>query len=139
MIPVKAGSRLALVAGIVLAGVGGSVQAQPPQPEAQRANLMALHDALHLSAEQEPAWRAYLRATTPDPQAEARRQAAASMLPKLPTPRRIDLITAAMQQDLDAFRRAGDAVKAFYNVLTPEQRATFDRQTLQLGGGAQPR
>lgn len=138
VIAVKAYARPALIAGIVLAALAGSAQAQA-QPQAQRANLMALHDALHLTPDQEPAWRAYLAATAPDPQADARRQAAVAMIPNLPTPRRIDLITAAMQQDLDAFRREGAAVKAFYAILTPAQRATFDRQTLQLGGGAQPR
>ena len=123
--------RTAAVAAVL--SLAGAAQAQP-------VNLSSLHDALHLSAAQEDAWRAYTAAVAPDPFADARRRSAMQMLPSLPTPRRIDLITAAMQQDLSSFQRQGQAVKAFYNVLTPQQQAVFDRQTLQLGqGGGPPR
>ncbi len=89
-----------------------------------------LHDALHLTAEQEAAWRDYQAAIAPDPQAGARRRATEQMLPQLPTPRRIALVEAAMSQELAEFRRQGEAVTAFYSRLTPQQQVTFDRQTL---------
>ena len=48
----------------------------------------------------------------------------------LTTPRRIDLIEANMQADQEVMHRQGEATKAFYGSLTPEQRAVFDRETL---------
>jgi periplasmic protein CpxP/Spy len=53
------------------------------------------------------------------------------MMAKLPTPRRVDLINAEMDQDVAAMRRQGEAVKAFYAQLTPQQQSTFDRVTAQ--------
>jgi hypothetical protein len=108
---------------------------------AQTANLSSLHDALHLSAAQEAAWRTYVAAIAPDPSAAARRASAMRMIPTLTTPRRIDLMLAAMEQDLAAFHRQGEAVKAFYAQLSPDQQRVFDRQTLQLSSppaGAEP-
>ncbi len=97
-------------------------------------DLSSLHDALHLTAAQEDGWRAYRSAITPDPQAEARHRQASMLMATLPTPRRVDLIDAEMQEDLAMVRRQGDAVKAFYSGLTPDQQRTFDRQTLQGQG-----
>jgi hypothetical protein len=34
-----------------------------------------------------------------------------------------------MSQDIADFHRQGEAVIAFYNQLTPDQQAIFDRQT----------
>lgn len=98
--------------------------------QAAPVRLTQLHDALHLTAEQEDAWRAYEAAIAPSPEAEARRQAAQRMLPQLATPRRIALIDATMSQDLEEFRRQGQAVTAFYGRLTPDQQKVFDRETL---------
>jgi hypothetical protein len=103
-----------------------SAAAQPAPPR-----LGQLHDALRLSAAQEDGWRAYEAAIGPSPQGDARHRAAQALLPKLTTPRRIALLNATMEQDLADLRRQGDAVIAFYQRLSPEQQATFDRQTLQ--------
>jgi hypothetical protein len=104
---------------------------QPPQGPSPQEQMSQLHDALRLSAAQEPAWHAYTAALAPDPAMEARRRAASDMMAKLPTPRRVDLINAEMEQDLAAMHRQGDAVKAFYAQLTPQQQSTFDRITAQ--------
>jgi hypothetical protein len=92
--------------------------------------LAQLHDALHLSAEQEEGWRGYVAAIGPDPEADDRRRATEALLPGLTTPRRIALIGAAMALDLADARRRGEAVKAFYERLSPDQQKTFDRQTI---------
>ncbi len=94
------------------------------------AELIRLHDDLHLAAGQESAWTDYLRAITPDPQVEARHRATQELMPMVPTPRRIALIEATMTQDELDFRRQGEAVKAFYGKLTPDQQKVFDRDTL---------
>jgi hypothetical protein len=100
-----------------------------PPAFAQSGELAALHDALNLTPAQELAWRTYRAAVAPDPETAARRKAAAALLPTVPTPRRIALIDAQMQADLDAVRRQGQAVEAFYDALDPVQKRVFDAQT----------
>lgn len=75
-----------------LLATGAAAQALPPK-------LVALHEALHLSGDQEAAWRDYVAAISPRPDQQARRQAADQLIPLVPTPRRIALMQAAMDQD----------------------------------------
>jgi hypothetical protein len=103
--------------------------------QAVTAELIRLHDALHLTAAQEAAWTRYTQAIAPNSQAEARHQAADSLMSTLTTPRRIALISATMAADEADFRRYASAVTAFYGTLTPSQQLTFDRETLPQGGG----
>lgn len=128
----------ALCLSLALAAGAASAQ-QPTAGQEPPVRMTQLHDALHLTADQEQAWRAYASAVTPDPYAQARHQAAQRMLPQLPTPRRIALIDATMSQDLTDFRRQGQAVTAFYARLTPDQQKVFDRETVpatpQQSGG----
>ena len=117
---------------------GGAARAQPPLPggasgagqPAGSAELIRLHDDLHLSASQEQDWRQYAVAIAPSRDVMARHRATSELLPLVPTPRRIALIEATMAQDAIDFRRQGEAVTAFYARLTPEQQRTFDRETL---------
>jgi hypothetical protein len=117
-----------IILGFWLAAVMSSGAAQAAQ--AVNSDLIRLHDDLHLTEAQEPAWRDYTNAIAPDPQTQARHQATEELLPMVPTPRRIALIQATMQQDDLAFRKQGAAVNAFYALLTPEQQKVFDRDTL---------
>jgi hypothetical protein len=111
-----------------------SAAAAQPLDSSVTPQLNRLHDALHLTSAQEPAWRAYERAIAPNPDVEARHRATDQMLPSLPTPRRIALIAATMDADAADFRKQGAAVTAFYSQLTPAQRRTFDAQTLPSRG-----
>jgi hypothetical protein len=90
-----------------------------------------LHDALNLSAQQEPAWSAYQGAIAQDPQQRARAEQAQMLMPTLPTPRRLALIRAQMQSDMEVFEQNTHAVLAFYAALSPEQQRIFDRETAQ--------
>ncbi|THD81784.1 MAG: hypothetical protein E7812_02925 [Phenylobacterium sp.] len=94
------------------------------------AELIRLHDDLHLSEGQEAAWRDYTRSIAPSPQAEARHRAAVELMPSVPAPRRIALMEATMASDLADFRRQGQAVVAFYDQLSPDQQRTFDGETM---------
>lgn len=145
-VPRRAPRRLARFAvPICLVSVlaGGAALAQPPgyggppgrsfgpsDSSQQPSELASLHAALHITAAQEGAWRAFVAATQPDPQQQARERAAEQMLPTLTSPQRVDLSVDAMEADLDSLRARGRALKAFYATLTPSQQATFDRQTL---------
>ena len=102
---------------------------------AQARDAGELHAALHLTESQETNWRAYQQALEQDPVTQARHQSAQMMMAGLPTPRRIDLLDANMQADLEVMHRQGEATKAFYATLTPEQQKVFDRQTLPAPGG----
>ncbi len=135
----------ALLAAPLLDATGAHAQGAYPQPpqgpynhpqgaaapgEEGAPDLQGLHDALRLTPAQDRDWQAYVAAIAPDPGAEARHRSAAMMMATLPTPRRIDLITSAMEEDVSAMRRQGDAVKAFYARLTPDQQRIFDAKTL---------
>ena len=116
--------RLVLASCLFFAAAAGPAAAQ-----AVNANLLQLHDDLHLSANQEAAWRDYTLAVQPTPEMQARHKAAQELLPLVPTPRRIALLQANMEQDQADFRRQGAAVIAFYDQLTPAQQRTFDLET----------
>jgi len=124
-------ATLGVAAAIVLASPGAAL--------AQAQDAAELHAALHLTLQQETAWRAYQAALEPDKVSQARHQSAQMMMAGLPTPRRIDLLDANMQADLEVMHRQGEATKAFYAGLTPEQQKVFDRETLPPPGGPDDR
>ena len=121
---------LALVCCLALWAPGAVAAAE----QAVSADLLRLHEELHLSDGQEAAWRDYTRAIAPDPQAEARHRAAAELMPAVPTPRRIALMQATLESDAADFRRHAAAVIAFYGQLTPAQQRTFDLETAPKPG-----
>ena len=96
---------------------------------AQTTGLQGLHDALGLSPAQETSWQTFVAATSSRGEREARQQRAAEMMPTLTAPQRADLSIAMMQADLATLETRAAALKAFYAVLTPAQKVTFDRQT----------
>jgi protein CpxP len=59
---------------------------------------------------------------------------------KLTTPERIDkmqaLHTERMNEHAAMMKKHGDATKAFYAVLSPEQKKTFDAEHVRHGGPA---
>lgn len=124
---------IALGFGLVLAA-GGAARAE----QAVNADLLRLHDDLHLSDSQEAGWRDYTTAIAANPQTVARHQATESLLPTVPTPRRLALIEASMAQDAADFKRQGAAVIAFYNKLTPAQQRTYDQETVPSVSNPRP-
>jgi hypothetical protein len=129
---------LVMLSMLSLSAAGAALAQGQPQGPSPQEQLSRMHDALRLTDAQEGAWRAYVAALQPDPSMESRRRSAADMMPKLTTPRRIDLINAEMAEDMAAMRRQGEAVKAFYAQLTPQQQSTFDRITAQAPQGEGP-
>lgn len=121
-----------IVLGFFVAGLTAGVAAagQAPRELPVTAELLRLHDDLRLTDSQESDWKAYAMAVAPNPEAEARHRATSELLPLVPTPRRIALIEAMMNQDALDFKRQAAAVNAFYATLTPDQQKAFDRDTL---------
>lgn len=104
--------------------IATSAAAQVPQ-----AQLARLETALRLTPQQMDAWRAYQSATEPNAQEQAREASAQRMLPQLPTPRRIALMQAVLEDRLADFRRRSTGVETFYGQLTSDQQRIFDQET----------
>lgn len=92
---------------------------------------------LKITASQEGAWTTFTSAMKPSAEMMAKRPDPAEMA-KLPTPERIDKMKALHTQHMadmtTAMDKRGDATKAFYAVLTPEQQKTFDAQSMHHQG-----
>jgi len=92
----------------------------------------ALKAQLKLSPAQEAAWTTFTTAMKPTGAMLANRPDRAQ-LAKLPTPERINtmqaLHTRRMTDMSAAMTQRGEATKAFYAVLTPEQQKVFDAST----------
>jgi hypothetical protein len=101
-----------------------------------QASFARLKGALHLNAQQMEAWSTYQAAMAADPAAQAREAAAHRMLPQLPTPRRLALIQATLEDRLAEFRKRSARIEDFYGQLTPDQQRIFDQETSPAARGA---
>ncbi len=120
----RAGLAMGLCAALIAAAPPASSQTVGQSP------INALHQALHLSPQQESAWQAYRAQASAPTRAQDRRRAASVMFPNLSAPQRMDLIEAEMKQELADLQHQSQALKAFYATLSPDQKSTFDAQTL---------
>ena len=121
-------------------GRNGMKHHDPAKMQAWIAKRQAeLKAQLKITAPQEGAWNAFTIAMQPPA------RPCAHMTPeqraefdKLSTPERIDKMRALRTQrmaDMTAnMDKRGDATKALYAVLTPEQKKTFDTEALKLAG-----
>jgi hypothetical protein len=126
--------RAALLALIV---TGGATTALAPPALSQPDSgtfLQRLHSDLQLSPSQEGAWNSYQQSLRVDPQDYARQRDAQARMPGLNGPARMDLAISMAEQNLAGMRSRGDALKAFYATLSPEQQKVFDRDTMAPGG-----
>jgi hypothetical protein len=105
-------------------------QAGPPTPAEQSDRL---RQALTLRPDQEGDLQAFIAAMQPKPgeieglRAEVAREAS------LPTPQRLDAVTARLDRMRAEVMDRIAATRAFYARLTPDQQRAFDR--LPPGGG----
>jgi hypothetical protein len=95
--------------------------------QAHRAERMAaMKEQLKLTPAQESAWTTYTAALQPG---ERHARLDRKDLAQLTTPERIDRMRALRAQHGAEADRRGEATKAFYAALTPEQQKTFDAQS----------
>lgn len=96
--------------------------------EHRAQRLAALKSTLNLTPAQESAWTTYTTALQP-----GERHARLDMrgMDKLTTPERIDRMRAVRAQHAAEADRRGEATKAFYATLAPEQQKTFDAKAHQ--------
>ena len=116
---------------VFLFAAGAQAQMPPPNAPSPSQQLQHLHDALNLRADQDAAWRDYMRSTVPDPEEMAQRRDGMQRMSGLNAPARVDLSIQMMRIDLASLQRRGAALKTFYSSLTPEQQAAFDRETMR--------
>lgn len=90
----------------------------------------ALKEQLKLTPNQEPAWNSYMASMQ---QGDGHARLDRKELDKLTTPERIDRMRVLRTQHAAEADRRGEATKAFYAVLTPEQQKTFDARTHRMG------
>ena len=88
---------------------------------------------LKVTAAQEAAWTTYVAAMKP-PASMMTRSSEWADIAKLPTPERIDkmktLRNQRMTEMIATMDKHGDATKALYVTLTPEQQKVFDAQSI---------
>jgi hypothetical protein len=104
-------------------------QGQPPPVAGQPPPLSALPSLLQLQPDQREAWRTYTDAIAADRAAHQNPSDMAQQLNLMQTPERLDAMVDQMKADEAAFQRRAAATKAFYAVLTPDQKQTFDTIT----------
>lgn len=96
------------------------------QMKARMAKRQAeLHDKLKLNATQETAWKDYVAKMIP-PARPPRPDRA--QFDQLPAPQRMEKTLAMMKEGEARMADRLAATKAFYEVLTPEQKQTFDQE-----------
>jgi len=118
--------NIALISVFLCLFLTGTAVAQNAPPP----GFAALHDSLALRPEQEQAWQSFRRATEASLGEVARQRQTYEQMDSLNAPQRIDLSIQLMRSDLRQLERRGDAMKAFYATLSPEQKTIFDRETL---------
>ncbi|RZJ60309.1 MAG: hypothetical protein EON49_08810 [Acidovorax sp.] len=91
----------------------------------QAKRMAALKDQLRLTPAQESGWTTFTTALQPG---ERTARLDRKDMDKLTTPERIDRMRALRAQHAAEADRRGEATKAFYTTLTPEQQKTFDAQ-----------
>ena len=87
----------------------------------------ALKATLAITAEQEPAWNAFVARTAAEPQ--MKRPAERQDWAQLTTPERLDKMQARQAERAAQMARQMDATRSFYSALTPEQQQRFDTHT----------
>jgi hypothetical protein len=119
----------AVVASAWVAGAEAQSQGKPPPVAGQPPPLSALPSILRLQPDQREAWRTYTDAIAQDRAAHPNPGDLAQRLNLMQTPARLDAMVDQMKSDEAAFQRRAAATKAFYAVLTPDQKQTFDTIT----------
>lgn len=88
-------------------------------------HMAQLKTKLTITAAQEPAWTTFTTAMQPPKDRPDMRKMHEEMA-KLSTPARIDKMNALHAEKQAEMTKRGEATKALYNALTPEQRKAFD-------------
>lgn len=109
--------------GYGMYGQGSGSKAERMQ-ERYQARHEQLHKELKLSEAQEPAWKAFTEKS--GPRAAGWQAPDRDAMAKLTAPERMEKMLEMSRQHQAFMSERLEALKAFYAVLTPEQRQVFD-------------
>ena len=109
-------------------------QRQQRMAERHARRMNELKAQLKLNPAQEPAWASYSAAMQPPAQLQ-RPRTDRSEFAALTTPQRIDRMQQRSAERQAQMKQRGDAVKAFYAQLTPEQQKVYDERAMRGGRG----
>lgn len=111
-------------------GPDGAPPSQPPMSQAQY-----MSQTLRLRPDQNAALQAFLAAVAPPPGLQDRIRAQDERMASAPTPQRLDMMLARMDESRALMVSRIEATKRFYAQLTPDQQRIFD----QMGAPGAPR
>ena len=115
-------------------------QRQQRMAERHAQRMADLKAQLKLTPAQEGAWTAYAAAMQPPADRMAQRpRMNRDEFAQLTTPQRIDRMEQFAAERHARMKQRGDAVKAFYAQLTPEQQKLYDERALRGGKDGGPR
>lgn len=109
-------------------------QMQQRMAERRAQRMGQLKAQLNLTSAQEGAWNSYMAAMQP-PAMGQRPHMNRGEMASLSTPQRIDRMQTMQVERQARMKQRGDATKAFYAQLTPEQQKVFDTQSMRHGRG----
>lgn len=98
---------------------------QKRMAERHSQRMAELKTQLKISPAQEGAWNSYASAMQPKARGE---RPSREEMQKLNTPQRIDRMQALQAERAAEMKARGDATKAFYAQLTPDQQKIFDER-----------
>ena len=114
--------------------------AHKAERQAKRAERQAQREAklradLKLTAQQEPAFAAFLAAGKPAQRPQMRDPGERAKFAALPAPQRMERMIERQKQRTARMEARLAALNNFYAVLTPEQKKVFDSQAMRGGFG----
>ena len=111
-------------------------QRQQRMQERRTQRMADLKAQLKITPAQEGAWTAYTAAMQPPANAQRRGpRMDRAEFNKLTTPQRIDRMEQFAAERQAQMKQRGEAVKAFYAQLTPEQQKLYDDRAMRGGKG----
>src|SRR5574343_257895 len=115
------------LAALLIAAGASALAGKNSERFAERMKMrqQRLHDALKLTAAQEPAWNKFQAS---HPFADPAQRPSPTDLSSLKAPERADKMLELQKQHQEAMNRHVAALKEFYAQLTPEQQKIFDEQ-----------
>lgn len=106
---------------------------RPVKPDSEHgarflaARLDSLHAALRIKPEQEPAWQKWAATVKAAPQNWKEKHPNTPTLAKMTVPERLEKMVDFAKERLARLEERLAETKAFYDVLTPEQQQTFNK------------
>ncbi len=129
------GMRHDMREGAPQAGRDGTMSPERMQQHMARRHA-DLKVKLKIEPSQEAAWTTFTEAMKPPADMQQRRKQIREEMQKLTSPERIDRMRALRTERQAVMDKRGEAVKAFYATLNPEQKKTFDSFPMMGEGGA---